>query len=193
MQFYLDITLLPDAEANLGFLWQKVYGQVHLALVEQQTVNGNFAIAVSFPEYDNKDFPLGSKLRLLAATGEQLQQLDMDKWLNRLTDYSHRTTIKDVPESASTFVCFKRVQFDTNVDRLARRRAKWKNESFEQALKHFNNFKGQESKLPFVNMNSLSKKERFRLFVRKEIAREKVSGIFTSYGLGLGGATVPEF
>ena len=193
MKFYLDITLLPNEEANLGFLWQKVYGQLHLALVEQQAANGKSTIAVSFPEYGNKDFPLGSKLRLFALTQLQLQQLDMAKWLNRLTDYSHCASIKEVPESASTFVRFKRVQFDTNVERLARRRAKRKGESFEQALKHFNNFKEQESKLPFVNMNSLSKKERFRLFIEKEIVREKVSREFTSYGLSSGGATVPEF
>ena len=193
MKYYLDITLLPDAEANLGFLWQKVYRQLHLALVEQQTANGNSAIAVSFPEYGNKDFPLGSKLRLFALTQSQLQQLDMGKWLNRLTDYSHCASIKKVSESVSTFVCFKRVQFDTNVDRLARRRAKRKGESFEQALKHFNNFKEQESKLPFVNMNSLSKKEQFRLFIGKEIVKQTESSEFTSYGLSLGGATVPEF
>ena len=193
MKYYLDITLLPDAEANLGFLWQKVYRQLHLALVEQQAANGNSAIAVSFPEYGDKDFPLGSKLRLFALTQSQLQQLDMGKWLNRLTDYSHCASIKKVSESVSTFVCFKRVQFDTNVDRLARRRAKRKGESFEQALKHFNNFKEQESKLPFVNMNSLSKKEQFRLFIGKEIVKQTESSEFTSYGLSLGGATVPEF
>ncbi len=195
MNFYLDITLLPNVEANLGFLWQKVYGQLHLALVEQQTANGNSAIAASFPEYGNKDFPLGSKLRLFALTQSQLQQLDMAKWLNRLTDYSHCASIKEVPESASTFVRFKRVQFDTNVERLARRRAKRKGEYFEQALKHFNNnnFKAQESKLPFVNMTSLSKKERFRLFIEKEGVEQEEFGGLTCYGLSLGGATVPEF
>ncbi len=193
MNFYLDITLLPNAEANLGFLWQKVYGQLHLALVEQQTLNGNSIIASSFPEYGNKNFPLGSKLRLFALTQAQLQQLDIGKWLNRLTDYSRCTTIKKTPESVTTFVRFKRVQFDTNVERLARRRAMRKGESFAQALWQFNNFKEQESKLPFINMNSLSKNKRFRLFIGKEIVREKVSGKFTSYGLSLGGATIPEF
>ncbi|WP_423906114.1 type I-F CRISPR-associated endoribonuclease Cas6/Csy4 [Candidatus Spongiihabitans sp.] len=193
MKFYLDITLLPNAEATLGFLWQKVYGQLHLALVEMKMSNGNSAIAVSFPEYGDKKFPLGSKLRLLSPTQEQLQQLDIGKWLNRLTDYSHCTPIKKVPESVSEFVRFKRVQFDTNVERLARRRAKRKGESMEQALKHFYGFKDRESKLPFINMNRLSKNKRFRLFIEKKIAKQKESCEFTCYGLSNQEATVPEF
>lgn len=193
MKFYLDITLLPNAEANLGFLWQKVYTQLHLALVEMKTTNGNHTIAVSFPEYGNKDFPLGSKLRLLALTQTQLQQLDIGKWLNRLTDYTRYTSIKEVPESVSTFLRFKRVQFDTNVERLARRRAKRKGEPLEQVLKYFDGFKDQKSKLPFINMNSLSQSKRFRLFVEKKTALQKESGEFTCYGLSKQEATVPEF
>ena len=68
MNYYQDITLLPDAEANIGFLWEKVFQQVHLALVEKKNPHGKSGIAVSFPGYGNKGFPLGNKLRLLAPT-----------------------------------------------------------------------------------------------------------------------------
>lgn len=192
MKHYIDIILLPDAEANLGFLWQKVYGQLHIALVEQKNAKGKFEIAVSFPEYDNKTFPLGSKLRLLAPTKEQLQKLDIGKWLNLLTDYCHCTSIKEVPEAVSGFMCFKRVQFDTNVERLARRRAKRKGESLEQAMQHFTGFKDQESKLPYINMISLSKNKRFRLFIEKKEGIEEKTGEFNCYGLSKT-ATVPWF
>ena len=192
MKFYLDITLLPNAEASLGFLWHKVYGKLHLALVEQQTANGNSAIGVSFPEYGNKNFPLGAKLRLFAPTQLQLQNLDMGKWSSGLTDYSHYTSIKKVPLNVTNFARFSRKQLKTNMDRLARRRAKRKNEPFEQALKHFYGFKDHESKLPFVSMNSLSKKERFRLFIEKEMVEQEEFGEFTCYGLSKG-ATVPWF
>ncbi len=192
MKFYLDITLLPDAEANLGFLWQKVYRQLHLALVEMKSGDGISTIAVSFPKYGDNIFPLGNKLRLLASTQTQLHQLDIGKWLNRLTDYSHFTSIKEVPQSVDTFVRFKRVQFDTNVERLARRRAKRKGETFEQALKHFTGFKDKESKLPFVNSISLSKSKRFKLFIDKVIAEQAEPGEFTCYGLSKQ-ATVPWF
>ena len=192
MKYYLDITLLPNAEANLGFIWQKVYGQVHLALVELKTANGYSNIAVSFPEYSNNVLPLGNKLRLLAPTRELLEQLNVNKWLSRLTDYTHCTSIKEVPSSVSQYACFKRVQFHTNVERLARRRTKRKGESFEQSMKYFDGFKDQESKLPFINMLSLSKDERFRLFIDKEVTEQAEAGKFSCYGLSKT-ATVPWF
>lgn len=192
MKFYLDITLLPDSEINIGFLWHKVYGQTHRALVEKKNANGNSDIAVSFPTYDDTVFPLGNKLRLLASTEKQLEQLGIDKYLKNLTDYCHCTSIKEVPQSVNIFVRFKRVQFDTNIERLVRRRAKRKNESFEQAFEHLNGFKDKDSKLPFVNMNSLSSNHRFRLFIQKEEAEREKLGDFTCYGLSKT-ATVPWF
>ena len=192
MKCYLDITLLPDAEANIGFIWQKVYQQLHLALVEQQTVDGNSTIAVSFPEYGNNAFPLGSKLRLFATGREQLQQLDLAKWLNRLTDYTHCTSIKEVPLSVEQYARFMRVQFATNPERLARRRAKRKGESLDAALAHYAGFEDKKSKLPFINVQSLSKGERFRLFIGREFCDQAVDGDFSCYGLGKA-ATVPLF
>ena len=126
MKYYIDIALITGAEADLGLLWQKIYQQVHLALVDNKTSDGNSAIAISFPEYSNKAFPLGAKLRLIAPTLALLQSLDMGKWLNRLRDYSHCTSIKEVPPTVSSFVCFSRRQFNTNIQRLARRRSKRK-------------------------------------------------------------------
>jgi len=192
MKNYLDITLLPDAEANIGFIWQKIYQQIHLALVEQQMPNGNSPIAVSFPEYGSKSFPLGNKLRLFASNSEQLQRLDLARWLNRLTDYTHCTSIKDVPETVNQYVCFKRIQFATNEERLARRRAKRKNETLEQAMAYYSGFKDQHSKLPFVNIQSLSRNGRFRLFIQREFSDQSEYGEFSCYGLGKV-ATVPWF
>lgn len=192
MKYYLDITLLPDAETNIGFIWQKVYGQLHLALVEQQTSNGNSAIAVSFPEYRNSTFPLGSKLRLLASTEEQLRQLNLTQWLDRLSDYTHSTSIKEVPASVSQHVRFTRVQFDTNVERLARRRMKRKGGTLEDALTHYAGFNHQQSRLPFVNIQSLSKGEKFRLFIDQNIFGQVEEGEFNCYGLSKT-ATVPWF
>ena len=195
MKFYLDITLLSDAEINLGFLWQKVYQQVHLALVEMKTSDNKSKVAVSWPEYGGKTFPLGNKLRLFAETEDQLKQLNMVKWLNRLTDYTHCTSIREVPHSVRHFACFKRKQFDTNINRLSRRWAKRNGVSLVQALDHFSGFKDKETKLPYVNMVSLStknessfsntdsKKEKFRLFIEREIVDEYSVGEFSCYGL----------
>jgi len=192
MKYYLDITLLPDAEANLGFLWQKVYQQIHLALVEHKTADNTSEVAVSFPEFSQRDYPLGSKLRLFSATEKALQALDIPLWLRRLTDYTHCTSIKAVPSSVTQHTVFKRIQFDTNIDRMARRRAKRQNETVEQALAHFNGFTDQTSKLPFINMKSLSGEQKFRLFIQIDKVHEPVTGLFNTYGLSKI-ATVPWF
>ncbi len=192
MKYYLDITLLPDAEANLGFLWQKVYQQVHLALVENKIAINQSAIAVSFPKYSDKEFPLGNKLRLFAETQEQFKQLDMGKWLHRLADYTHCTSVKEVPSTIDQFAQFKRKQFEVNAERLARRRVKRKGESLEQALNHFENFAGEETNLPFLNMKSLTSEDSFKLFIGREILDKAGNGKFGCYGLSKGGG-VPWF
>lgn len=198
MKYYIDITLLPDAEANLGFLWQKVYQQIHIALAEKKIAKNESAIAVSFPRYGDRVFPLGDKLRLLANQQTQLEQLNVAMWLNRLTDYTHATSIKEVPLSVEQFAYVKRKQFDTNVKRLAHRRAKRKGETFEQALKHLNQFKDKESSLPYINMKSLSGEKQFRFFIHQEVVEQSTTGIFNCYGLsrqeeGRSPTTVPWF
>ncbi|MBV1883424.1 MAG: type I-F CRISPR-associated endoribonuclease Cas6/Csy4 [Pseudomonadales bacterium] len=192
MKFYRDITLLPNVEANIGFIWQKVYGQVHLALVEQKTESGNSAIAISFPEFGNRDFPLGSKLRLIAPESEQLQKLNIGKVLNRLTDYTHCTSIKEVPETVEQYACFKPKRFKNNPERLARRRAKRKSESFDEALAHYAGYEEQKSNLPYVNVQSFSKGTSFKLFIEKVVTSDKVPGEFSCYGLS-SVATTPWF
>ncbi|NRB23692.1 type I-F CRISPR-associated endoribonuclease Cas6/Csy4 [Shewanella sp.] len=192
MKYYLDITLLPDAEANLGFLWQKVYQQIHLALAEHKTADNTSAVAVSFPEFSQDKYPLGSKLRLFAASESALQALDIPQWLQRLTDYCHCTSIKAVPSAVTQYAVFNRVQFDTNIERMARRRAKRKDETLEQALEYFKGFTDQASELPFINMKSLSRQHFFRLFLQKKSVSAAVTGSFNTYGLSKT-ATVPWF
>ncbi len=60
MNYYQDLTLLSDLNISLGFLWHKVYQQVHIALVEQKVDDQHSAMAVGFPEYGCQKFPLGS-------------------------------------------------------------------------------------------------------------------------------------
>jgi len=205
MNYYIEVTLLSNEEIPLHFIWQKVYQQLHLALAKNKISEHESAIGISFPKYGDEPFPLGDKLRLFAQTEEQLQKFDVGKWLNCLTDYTHYTSIREVPSGVDAFVCFKRKQFKTNVERLARRRVKRKEETFEQAMKHFDDFKDQESKLPFVYMTSLStgkdtvppERKKFRLFIEKVDAEKAQAGTFNCYGLSSRDsdkqATVPWF
>ncbi len=107
MKYYLDITLLPEADITLGFIWQKVYQQVHIALVDNKVGKNESVIAVAFPLYGEHTFPLGNQLRLLAEDESQLTKLNINRWLNRLEDYVHIKTIKPVPKKV-TQVCFVR-------------------------------------------------------------------------------------
>jgi|JI8StandDraft_1071087.scaffolds.fasta_scaffold111305_1 CRISPR-associated endonuclease Csy4 len=194
MKYYQELTLIAQAEVSLYFILSKVYSQLHLALVAMPT-QGN--IGVSFPEYvykedDGKAFGfLGSKLRLFAHDEATLQQLNINQALSRLSDYVHITGIRPVPKNV-TYAIYKRHQPKTNAERLARRRVKHKQDmTFEQAVKMYQSTISHTN-LPFVQLDSLSNEQRFRLFVSKHSAAEACDGKFGSYGLGVL-ATVPEF
>lgn len=216
MKYYIDITLLPDAEANLGFLWQKVYQQVHIALVENgflsdetfRTKNNKFEplrksnIAVSFPSYNDKDYPLGNKLRLFALNKDQLEQLNIAKWLSRLTDYYHVTSIKEVPSDITQFVVFQQFRIKTNFIKKAQRRAKHLNKPLDEVIAYMqkeDKARGllYTSKLPFIMTKSLSEQQSRRLFIKQTLVKQPSNGLFSCYGLSSSNkdktATVPWF
>jgi CRISPR-associated endonuclease Csy4 len=196
MQHYLDITLLPADGIGHYFLWGKLYQQLHLALVEHNQSNEG-GIGISFPQYSSKPPQLGLKLRLFASEESELTKLNIAKWLSRLADYCHISSIKAVPEHTQ-FALFSRKHCQTNPERLARRRAKRKGETLEQALQHFAGFKDDSSILPFVSLESLSSEStsgnasKFRLIIEQRILPEPQPGNFNCYGLSKG-ATVPWF
>ncbi len=199
MKYYIELTLLPDADVNLYFIWQKLYGQIHLALVEHKNADGNSDIAVSFPEYKRNKFSLGSKLRLFSQTQEQLQDLDIPKWLNRLSDYCHWTSIKKVSD-VKQYACFSRKQFKTNIKRRARRRTLKTKESLGDTIGYLKKkgFADQKSDLPYINLESSARPEnnnsrhRFRLFIDMTTSEKPEIGQFNCYGLSKT-TTVPWF
>lgn len=200
MKYYIDITLLPDAEANLGFLWQKVFQQVHLALVENKIAHNESAVALSIVGYGDKAFPLGDKLRLLADSEEVLLKLDMYRWLNRLTDYCHIKPIKSVPDNVSEYACFKRKSVKS-IEKKAQRRAEHLNKPYEEVLAYLiKEGKTRKSELPYINVESQETKKRteqgissrFLLFIEKVVSDQREEGTFDCYGLSKN-ATVPWF
>ena len=202
MKAYQEITLRPSEEIPCHFLWEKLFQQVHLALVESKTtteimINGKeFSIdsseyGLSFPQYDSQLNALGCKLRVFARTDEKLEQLKLLQWMERLLDYCNFSSIETVPDDTG-YACFYRKQFLTNVERMARRRAKRKNEPFEQALTYYSGFNDELTRLPFVHVQSLSKNKRFPLFIGYELVNDGQQGDFNCYGLSKT-ATVPWF
>lgn len=217
MKYYLDITLLPDTEITLGFIWQKVYQQIHIALVEHgyeserklkrgdTKILRNSKIAVSFPEYKNHTFPLGSKLRLFAQTKEELEMLDIQSWLNRLIDYVGIGSIHLVPDVAGEVVFQqKRVKGIKRLDESLQKKANHISTKFGvdfntclKDLKAKHSF--EKCLAPFIQLESQSSKQSgergvFQLYIEKLECFEPAKGEYDCYGLALSKtATVPWF
>jgi len=192
MNYYQEIALLPNADINLYFIWQKLYQQIHLALVENKTAGNASAIGVGFSEYNADKYSFGTKLRLFSEDKKSLEQMHFEKWFNRLRDYVHLSHIKPVPEKLAAHACFKHIKLKGNKEKLARRRAKRKGETLQQALAHFEDFEKQRSKLPYINMTSQTNGQRFRLFIEKQVMEQPQSGLYSCYGLS-NTTTVPLF
>ena len=192
MKYYIEITVLPSADIGHHFLWEKVFQQVHLGLVEMKTSNGTVPIGISLPEYNTERHELGSKLRLFAADSLLLETLNASKWLERFMDYVHLTRIRPVPDHISAYACYSRQQPKSSKERLARRKAKREGIELEQALKLLEGYQEQQLKNPFIIMTSQSSARRFYLFILKEEAERPINQGFNSYGLSRS-STVPEF
>ncbi len=193
MKYYIEITLLPNEEIPLYFLWEKLYQQLHLAFVETKDSRNKVAIGVSFPKYDNTLHNLGCKLRLFAPSNADLENLNIRKWLSRLSDYVHITSIREVPNKILGYAHFKRIQLKSNNARLARRKAKREGISLDAAQDFYKRYKEVYSNAPFVRIKSLSSDKQFRLLIEK-IDTDKAgdNGGFSTYGLS-STTTVPLF
>jgi CRISPR-associated endonuclease Csy4 len=196
MKYYLEINLLKQAEISMYFVWSKVFTQLHLAFVECKDQDDKIPIGISFPDYmfdSEKEFGmLGSKIRLFADDKMALIKLDLSKWLNRLQDYLQLSDIQEVPQNmVKEYAVFSRKQIKSNPERLARRRAKKDPSiSFQEALKRYQ--KSDSTNLPYIQVNSLSSSNSFRLFVERKISETENKGCFSCYGLS-NNVTVPIF
>lgn len=195
MKYYFDLTLIPGHEIGIHFLWEKVFQQIHLRLVEMKDSEGKSPIALAFPEYDvEKATPeLGRKLRFFASEASTLEEFDCDKTLRRFSDYVHSTRVRDVPPTED-YAIYKRQQPKSNLERLARRKAKRHGMSLEEALKSIKGKKEERIKTPFIRLKSHSSDHRFRLFIDKKVLKEAETPSvgFNCYGFSQV-STVPEF
>nr|WP_319555709.1 type I-F CRISPR-associated endoribonuclease Cas6/Csy4 [uncultured Vibrio sp.] len=200
MKYYQDITLLPEAEVSLGFIWEKVYQQIHLMLVEHKLDVNVSEVGLSFPAYGDKAFPLGSQLRLFADTEVSLSRLDVAKWLQRLSDYVHIKPVKLVPSDVNEYACFTRCnpksqqrrlkQLERRTSFLAQKHGVDKDAMRAELLASIEQHSG-ESKLPYINVQSLSTsaephlRHKFMLFIQCDKSSSQLGNIntFSCYGL----------
>ena len=138
---------------------------------------------------------MGNKLRIFALSEDSLQRLKLDKWLGRLKDYVYITQVTPVPEKRITaYVSFQKKQFKTNAERLARRYVKRHPGTTltDKLIKSYKNSVVTTTDLPFIQMNSLTTKQPYKLFIQKNIGQKSNEYKFSTFGLS-SISHVPEF
>ncbi|MEK5761285.1 type I-F CRISPR-associated endoribonuclease Cas6/Csy4 [Acinetobacter junii] len=200
MNYYIEVTLMGNDKFLPYELWSQLYPQLHLTLVEVKNADNKVNIGFSFPQYrfhqDKGVGFIGTKLRLFAESESDLKQLDIRKWLDRLEDYVHITSIREVPSDIKGYAIYKRKQVKTNAQRLARHRVKRGDICLNEALARYSNVV-TTTNLPYIEMKSLStsdqqSEKRFKLFIEKQPAEKTETQVFSTYGLS-SVSSVPEF
>ena len=200
MNYYIVVTLMENDQFSPYELWSQLYPQLHLALVEAKNADNKVNIGFSFPQYrfhqDKGVGFIGTKLRLFAESEADLKKLDIRRWLERLEDYVHVTSIREVPNDIKNYAIYKRKQVKTNAQRLARHRVKRGDIGFDEALARYSNVVTTNN-MPYIEMKSLStsdqqSEKRFKLFIEKQSAEKSETQVFSTYGLS-SVSSVPEF
>ncbi|MCB1658072.1 MAG: type I-F CRISPR-associated endoribonuclease Cas6/Csy4, partial [Pseudomonadales bacterium] len=162
MKYYQELTLIAQAEVSVYVIWSKLYTQLHLAFVEQKDTHNKTPYGVSFPQYRldaNKGFGyLGSKVRIFANTTQELEQLNLGKWLERLTDYVHITSARETPLSKVTgHTIYSRAVPKDSLDKRIAHQAQRRNISLEESAAHFKDHCYTTTLAePFISLKSLS-------------------------------------
>ena len=116
LKYFQELTIIPDPDITPYFIWSKLFTQLHIALADSKNQHDIDRIGISFPDYHydkkGKSSKLGLKLRVFAPNQKDLATLNLDKWLDKLTDYVHIKGIKDVPlDKAMGYVSVHRYRF----------------------------------------------------------------------------------
>lgn len=218
MAYYLDINLLPANEINPNFLLSKLYGQLHLLLVQHKTVDGTSKVGFAFPKYspvkpddkgkvirhdENKhplQYGIGSILRIFAVEQQAIEQLNLKDSLQKsgLLDYLHITGVRPCPQynklQQFTRYRYKNGNSIAELTRLARRYAKRHNVSVEQAIAKYANLTTKVVDLPYVTLISSSNDNRkYPMHIKcREHEVDNIEPIFNTFGLAIQGG-IPVF
>ena len=203
MKFYIELTIVNSADISFSVAWSKLYTQLHLAFVEQKDANQQIPYGVSFPEYKvveskgKRVMMLGSKLRVFAHSTDELQKLELDKWLARTTDYVHVKSPKQV-QNVTHYLTVNRYRPKPNVEKVAERFAKHKGIAYDDALQHCQQHKKGWQDYPYIHMKSFSTKteasvgREFSLCISQTAVEKANQGKFSCYGLSTT-STVPHW
>jgi CRISPR-associated endonuclease Csy4 len=192
---FVDFLVLPDPEFELTHLMSALFAKLHRALFDREQQQGICDLGVSFPEHEQARIKLGPLLRL-HGTETALTAFISTPWLEGMRDHLRMPlAVQLVPSSCKTYVVVRRVQANSNPERLRRRLLKRNPEMKpETARSQIPDSAAEHLRLPFVQIRSRSTGQAYRLFVQHAPANgAAVLGHFTSYGMSQAGSTVPWF
>ncbi len=188
MDYYQDLKILDDPEFPPSMLMNALFAKLHRVLVKLESNK----IGVSFPNVVQDKKFLGDVLRL-HGTSDTLNKLQEQNWLKGMRDHLEISDSKVIPADAK-HCRVRRVQAKSNAERLRRRYLKrHKSVTENDVLAMIPSSMEKRLSYPFIQMNSESTDQRFRLFIEHLPAQQvAVQGEFNSYGLSRN-ATIPWF
>lgn len=183
MEYYQEITILPESEMPTNFILSKVYQQLHIAFVEHQDAQGQVPYGVAFPEYqeEGERIGLGRKIRIFAADEKTLEDLSLSHVLQRYADYIHLKRTRRIPGQVKGYCCYCRYHQDGSRAQKARRYAKRHGITVEEAMQLFP--KKGRPEYPYVQLTSATNGHKFRLYVRRIPVQSEENSGFSVYGL----------
>lgn len=177
MDSYIEITVLPDLEADATFLMNNLCSKLHAVL--GQVTDGK--VGVSFPDYSVSGKSLGAMLRI-HGSAELLERLTGQSWLKGLRDYCRCSDIQPVPIGAKQRY-FARRQLKSPHNKRQRSISKgWLTEN--EAFTKISDESQILLKLPFIQLSSRGNKQQMKVHVESgPVVDGATEGCFNSYGL----------
>lgn len=188
MKYYQEITLLDSDENSIYEIWNEVYMQLHIALADLKNKHDIDTIGVSLPNYRYEEkrgqtfAMLGNKLRIFAPSQKDLETLNLDEWLERLTEYVHIKRINEVGDKAKGHIVVRRYRHK-NVLKQAEAFAEHKGITLEAALIYCSKHKQDNKPYPYIKLRSISNNQPYALSIIQEMADDETQGSFNSYGI----------
>lgn len=187
MDHYLDLRLRDDPEFVPQQLMAALHAKLHRALVTA----GHGRIGVSFPDLKPDKRWLGERLRLHGSLPD-LGALMQTDWLSGMRDHVDCSAPATVPAQAQHRTV-RRVQADSNPDRLRRRLMRRHSLDEATARERIPDSTAVMLRLPWLELRSASTGQHFRLFIEHgPLQPVATPGLFSTYGLSPG-TTVPWF
>ena len=187
MKYYMEIKIMPDEpEVSQAFVADRVFNILHGAMAAA----GRGRVGVGLPDLvsQGKDMGLGGRIRLFSNEKTILENLYIEKALDRYEDYTLVGDILETPHCAIHAV-YRRRQAKSQ-SRLAKRKARRESLPEKKVASEWKRGRERRLRLPFVTVRSGTNS--MKIHIEKTHYTAPVEGEFSSYGLSAT-ATVPEF